>query len=181
MEIDLVPMNLPGDRDELIRFLTGNDFPFHGGGRLTIGEVEDRISGGRFEGPDHAGFWINVDTLGRVGYAVLDDLTDGAPLFDLRLAAKYRRRSLGSPVLNALTTHVFSSMPEVNRFEGNTRSDNIAMRRTFIRAGFIQEACYRDGWPVAGRVPMASFGYAILRRDWESGTTTPLEWDDISA
>ena len=160
-------------------FLRRTTSRFTGGNRLTTRDVEERIAGGRFDGPDHAGLWIDVASFGRVGYAVLDDLTDGAPLFDLRLAAAYRGRGLGPSVLKALTTHVFSRIPEANRFEGNTRADNIAMRKTFLRAGFIQEACYREGWPVAGGQPMASFAYAILRRDWESGTTTPLEWDDL--
>ncbi|TFD62743.1 N-acetyltransferase [Cryobacterium suzukii] len=178
MDVTLVPISSARDRDALIRFLTENDFPFHVGTRLTVQDAQERIAGGRFEGPDHAGFWIDAGTAGRVGYAVLDDLADNAPLFDLRLATQYRGQGLGVPVLRALTNYVFTHIPEASRFEGNTRSDNIAMRKSFRRAGFIQEACYRDGWPVSGAAPMASVAYAILRRDWESGTTTPLEWDD---
>jgi RimJ/RimL family protein N-acetyltransferase len=70
-------------------------------------------------------------------------------------------------------------MPQATRFEGQTREDNIAMRRTFLRAGFVKEAHYRDGWPVEGGPALASVAYAILRRDWEQGTTTPVDWDDF--
>ncbi|WP_105036549.1 GNAT family N-acetyltransferase [Cryobacterium aureum] len=178
MEITLVPLSSPRDRDALVRFLTENEFPFHVGNRLTVRDAEERIDSGRFDGPDHAGFWIDVGALGRIGYTVLDDLADNALLFDLRLASQHRGQGFGAPILRALTKYVFTNIPEANRFEGNTRADNIAMRKSFRRAGFIQEACYRDGWPVPGGAPMTSVAYAILRRDWESGSTTPLEWDD---
>lgn len=66
----------------------------------------------------------------------------------------------------------------MNRFEGQTREDNMAMRKTFLRAGFIKEAHYREGWPVPGGKPVASVACAILRHDWQSGTTKRFEWDD---
>ena len=52
------------------------------------------------------------------------------------------------------------------------------MRRAFRRAGWVKEAHYREGWPVAGGQPLASVAYAILRSDVQSGTTTPVPWDD---
>ena len=58
--------------------------------------------------------------------------------------------------------------------------DHLAMRRTFLRCGWLKEAHYREGWPVEGGTPVASVAYAILRRDWESGTTTPFVWEDLS-
>ena len=82
-------------------------------------------------------------------------------------------------MLTALTALVFSTMSAVNRFEGHTREDNIAMRKTFVRAGFVKEAHYREGWPVENGPPLASVGYSILRRDWQTGRTTPVEWNDL--
>ena len=52
------------------------------------------------------------------------------------------------------------------------------MRRVFVRAGWVKEAHYREGWPVEGGRPVASVGYGVLRRDWETGQTTPVPWDD---
>ena len=78
-----------------------------------------------------------------------------------------------------LTAHVFTTMPAVNRFEGQTREDNIAMRKTFVRAGFVKEAHYREGWPIENSPPLASVGYSILRRDWQTGRTTPVVWNDL--
>ncbi|TCK64379.1 GNAT family protein [Curtobacterium sp. PhB136] len=106
------------------------------------------------------------------------DLSDPVPLFDLRIAGSHRGHGLGVPALRALTDHVFRTLPEVTRFEGQTRDDNTAMRRVFGRAGWVKEAHYREGWPVAGGSPRASVGYGILRRGWETGTTTPAPWDD---
>jgi RimJ/RimL family protein N-acetyltransferase len=47
---------------------------------------------------------------------------------------------LGSEVLRALATYVFTSLPAVNRLEEQTREDNIAMRKSFLRSGFVKEA-----------------------------------------
>jgi RimJ/RimL family protein N-acetyltransferase len=166
------------DRAQLVEFLTGHEFPFHATPRLARADVERSIDDGRFGDADHASFWIDTDA-GRIGLVVLLDLTDNAPLFDLRLATEHRGKGYGADVLQALATHVFTTMPAVVRFEGQTREDNIAMRRTFVRAGFVKEAHYRDGWPVENGPRLASVGYGILRRDWESGRTTPVVWDDL--
>ena len=51
------------------------------------------------------------------------------------------------------------------------------MRRVFVKTSYAKEAHYRDAWPSADG-PLDSIGYAILRRDWETGTTTPVNWAD---
>jgi RimJ/RimL family protein N-acetyltransferase len=179
MEITLTRLDDHGrDRSELVEFLTGHEFPFHSTRRPARADVERSIDDGRFGDADHASFWIDTDA-GRIGLVVLIDLTHDAPLFDLRLATEHRGKGYGADVLKALTTHVFTTMPAVIRLEGQTREDNIAMRKTFVRAGFVKEAHYRDGWPVENGPPLASVGYGILRRDWLSGRTTPVVWDDL--
>lgn len=65
-------------------------------------------------------------------------------------------------------------MPDVTRFEGQTREDNLAMRRIFVSCGWVKETHYREAWPVEGRDPVASVGYGILRRDWETGRVTQV-------
>jgi RimJ/RimL family protein N-acetyltransferase len=176
--VTLVPVDPRAEADDLRAFLTSNAFPFHVRPRPTAEAVDARIADGDFDGPEHAALWVEVAGSGRVGLAVLDDLEDPGAMFDLRLAESARGRGLGAHVLRALTDHVFRTYPHVTRFEGQTREDNRAMRRTLVRAGFVKEAHYRDGWPVAGGEPRASVGYGILRRDHEAGTTTPVVWDD---
>ncbi len=176
--VALIPVDVERDRDALRGFLTSNAFPFHVRSAPTAADVEARIADGDFDGPEHAALWVEVAGSGRVGLVVLDDLEDPGVLFDLRRAEAARGRGLGVLVVRALTDHVFGSYPHVTRVEAQTRDDNRAMRRVLVRAGFEMEAHYRDGWPVVGGEPRASVGYAVLRRDHESGTTTPVPTDD---
>lgn len=167
------------DHDALVEFMTRNEFPFHVRTRPTVEQIEAAITAGNYRDHNHDSFWIDHDQLGRIGFLRLEDLTDNAPLFDLRLDSPFRGRGLGVTVLRAVTDQVFSTMPEVNRFEGHTREDNIAMRRTFQRCGWLKEAHYREGWPVPGSTPVATVAYGILRMDWATGRTTTFTWDDL--
>jgi RimJ/RimL family protein N-acetyltransferase len=176
--IGFVPVDVAAEADALRAFLATNAFPFHGNPHPTTEDVDRRIAGGDFEAPDHEALWVEVAGAGRVGLVVLDDIEDPGIMFDLRLAEASRGRGLGAHVLRALTDHVFRSHPHATRFEGQTRDDNRAMRRSLLAAGFVKEAHYRDGWPVAGGAPRDSVAYGILRRDHEAGTTTPVRWDD---
>ncbi|QLD13209.1 GNAT family N-acetyltransferase [Microbacterium oleivorans] len=156
--------------------MTGEVFPFHVGARPTREHVEEGIAAGRYRDEDNDSFWIDHSEHGRIGFFRLEDLSDGAPLFDLRLASAWRGRGLAREVVRAAADRVFSTMPEVQRFEGQTREDNRAMRRVFETSGWVQEAYYREGWPVAAGEPLGSVAYSILRRDWETGEVTPLRW-----
>lgn len=172
------------DVEAIISFLASNTYPFHV--RRTVSETDarTRVEGGAYWSDEQLGHWVEVDGE-RVGIAVLEDLEDiedgGAPLFDLRLADQHRGRGLGVPVLRAFTDHVFGQYPTLRRIEGQTRGDNIAMRKVFVRSGWVKEAHYREAWPVDGGEPKASIAYGILRRDWETGTTTPVDFDDLPA
>lgn len=180
MAISLARLDPNGvDQKALIAFLTSNEFPFHVQMRRSADEVARTIESGAFHDDDNDSYWIDHPAHGRVGLLQFEDLRDG-PMFDLRLAESMRGRGLGAEALRAATDHIFATMPGARRFEGQTREDNIAMRRTFLRCGFIKEAHYREGWPVTDGAPLASVAYAILRRDWVTGTTTPFTWDDIS-
>jgi RimJ/RimL family protein N-acetyltransferase len=167
------------DREQLLEFMTTNEFPFHVVPRPTRAQVEEWIGEGAYRDEDNDSFWVDHDELGRIGFLRLEDLSDPDPVFDLRLGERFRGRGLGVEALRAVTAHVYTTMPERNRFEGQTREDNIAMRRVFLRCGFVKEAHYREGWPVDGGPPVASVAYGILRRDWETGTVTPFVWEDL--
>lgn len=168
------------DREEVVAFMTSNTFPFHMRPNPTAAQVEEGIGEGVYRDEDNDSYWIEHAEHGRVGFFRFEDLSDAAPLFDFRLAEQFRGKGLGEPILRAATEHVFTTMPEVNRFEGQTREDNIAMRRVFLRCGWLKEAHYRQGWPVEGGEPVASVAYAILRQDWESGQTTTFVWEDLA-
>ena len=74
--------------------------------------------------------------------------------------------------------HVFTTMPDKPRLEGQTRVDNLAMRRVFRECGWVKEAHYRKSWPDANGTWLDSVGYAILREDWAEGKVTPVNWHD---
>ena len=169
------------DREDLLAFLTSNTFPFHVMSRRSREQVTAAIDDGAFDGPATQSFWLEHVEWGRIGLLRLEDLEDPTPLLDLRLAEQFRGRGLGAAALRAATRHVFEQFPAVTRFEGQTREDNLAMRRTFERCGWVLEAHYREAWPVEGGAPLASVAYAILRRDWETGTSTPVPWEDPAA
>lgn len=168
------------DRADLIEFMTRNEFPFHVRPRLSAEDVEKAIAASVYRDEDNDSYWVDHVELGRIGFFRLEDLTEPTPLFDFRLDGSARGRGLGVDVVRAATGLVFDTMPEVNRFEGQTREDNIAMRKTFLRCGWIKEAHYREGWPVDGGDPVASVAYCILRRDWQTGSTTTFVWEDLT-
>lgn len=178
--ISLLPINPDDakDREDLVAFMIGNEFPCHVRTQMTREQVEDGIASGAYRSADNHSFWVEQDGEQRIGFLRLQDLADGGPTFDLRLAATWRGHGLASSIVDTVTEHLFTSMPEVTRFEAQTREDNIPMRRTLLRCGWVKEAHYREAWPVDGARPLASVCYAILRRDWESGRTTPVPWDD---
>ena len=180
MAVSLRRMAAAGrDRAELVAFMTRHPFPFHVRSRWTREQIDSAIDDGTFGDDDNDSYWIDVPALGRIGLIRFEDLSDGTPLFDLRLATEHRGRGHAAEILRAASRHVFTTMPAVNRFEGQTREDNVAMRRAFLRCGWVKEAHYREGWPVDGGPALASVGYAILRRDWVSGGTTPVPGEDI--
>lgn len=168
------------DREALVAFHTSAHFPFHVRTRPTRADLDRAVDGGAFRDDEHDSWWLDDDRLGRVGLVVLEDLQDPAPLLDLRLTPAFRGRGLGAPALRAVTDHVFRTMPDVTRFEGQTREDNTAMRRVFLRTGWVQEAYYRESWPVEDGEPLASVAYGVLRRDWETGGVTPVPWGDVT-
>lgn len=177
MSITFVALT-PNDTDDLVSFLTSNRFPFHVQAAPQSADTWGRIAKGHFWNEDTQGYWVVKDEL-RIGMATLEDLQDDSPLFDLRLHESQRGKGVGVEVLRALCDKVFQTMPNTLRFEGQTREDNIAMRKTFLRAGFLKEAHYRLGWPTNDGGHVASIAYSILRQDWENGTVTHFEWEDL--
>ncbi len=181
MPLHLTPLHAAGhDRDELVAFLTRSVFPFHVRPQPSATQVRAAIDAGAWGDDETEALWIDDDEHGRIGIIRLDDLTDATAMVDLRLAEPYRGFGLGAVALTAATDRVFQLYPAVIRLEGQTREDNIAMRRTFERCGWVFEAYYRDGWPVEGADPVASVAYSVLRRDWAIGTATPVPWGSPS-
>jgi RimJ/RimL family protein N-acetyltransferase len=166
------------DADALVELLTGEPWPFHVTAVVSEERARRRIDDGDFDGEAVQSFWI-IEGDETVGLVTLDDLGDGSPMFDLRIRARHRRRGFGTTAVRWLTEYLFTEFPDILRIEANTRQDNIAMRHTFLSRGYVKEAHYRDAWPsVEDGTVYDGVGYAILRRDWVSGTTTIPDWND---
>ena len=156
-------------------FLVSHDWPFHAG---TVDQdlVTERLRQGYYDGPGIATFVV-TDGAQPVGLVRVEDLDDPTPTFDLRIAAAHRGRGHGAAALRELARWVFDTH-DVERLEGVTRQDNVAMRRTFRAVGFVKEAHYRRGWPTRDGRLLDAVGYALLRTDWRDGTTSPVAFND---
>jgi RimJ/RimL family protein N-acetyltransferase len=166
------------DREAVIDLLTTERWPHRV--QETIGEADvlAELERGEFGGKDDLTLMIELD--GEVvGLVRAENLADDRrdPELDFRLRERVRGRGIGPAALSRITEEVFTRYPGKDRIEGQTREDNVAMRKVFVRGGYVQEAVYRRAWPAAGGEMKDGIGYAILRSDWESGTTTPLRWD----
>lgn len=177
MDVTFLPLS-DKDEEELVRFLTTNSFPYH---RITAPSeplVRRLLIEGRFDGDGVRTYWVIGDNH-RMGLVILEELGSNTPVLDLRLVERFRGKGNGVPVLQALTEKVFTDYPEIHRFAGRTREDNIAMRKTLLRSGFLKEAHFREDWPLNDGQRVATVIYAILRRDWQQGIITGFEWEEL--
>jgi RimJ/RimL family protein N-acetyltransferase len=171
-----LPVTL-ADREPLADWLASETWPFHVNSNPGRERFLAWTDDGAFISDDTQSFWMLVDGE-RIGLLKFDELTDPSPSVDLRLRASARGHGHGVAALRWMTAHAFTTWPQFQRIEGCTREDNLAMRRLFKKVGYVKEGYIRAGWPVEGGPPLASIRYAILRSDWESGTVTPVCWDD---
>ena len=147
---------------DAIEFLVSNEWPFHGTPRLTTADAASVA----VTGDDVAAFWVRDGdrTVGIVRGFDLDDVVDGSPLIDLRIAESERGRGVGTAALTWLTDHLFDTYPELHRIEATTRGDNHAMQRVFERCGYRAEGRMVEAWRQADGTRFDALAYAILRR-----------------
>lgn len=176
VSLRFAPLALPEDAEVLVDFLTRQAWPFHVGSSLTRADVGARIAAGGFHSETTRTFWA-LEGAERVALVRLEDVGAGDPLFDLRVDEHHRGRGVGVAVVRWLTGYLFDELPHVERVDAQTRCDNAAMRVVLQRCGYVKEAHYRRAWPGAPGEVHDSIGYAVLRQDWATGTTTPVHWD----
>jgi RimJ/RimL family protein N-acetyltransferase len=165
------------DRDELARFLGEHRWPFHVRERVGPAEAAEMVVAWDLDGGDSRAWWLELD--GQVvGLLRVEDLdTWGDPSWDLRIAEGHRGAGIGTAAVRWLAGEVFGGWPGVGRIEAQTRRDNLAMRAVLRRCGYVKEAHYRRAWPDQHGAVHDGIGYALLRQDWERGTTTPVDWN----
>ena len=158
------PLVWPADADIVVTFLTAHEWPFHGVPRLS----PETAAGVRVAADDVASFWIRDGdrVIGLIRLFDLDDLDDGSPMFDLRIATTQRGRGIGRFAVDWLTAHLFTNYPVLHRIEATTRSDNAAMQAVFARCGYRQEGRMLEAWKNADGSRSDTLAYAILRREF---------------
>lgn len=167
---------VPEAADALVGWLCSETWPFHTSARPEPGEVRSQLENGDFT-EDARVFWVLWDGMERVGLVRLEYLSEESPTADFRVREAYRGRGIGKRMVRWAAGYVFTTFPDKPRLEGQTREDNVAMRRVFERCGWVREAYYRRAWPAADGSLRGGVGYAILNDDWRSGRTTPIPPD----
>jgi RimJ/RimL family protein N-acetyltransferase len=181
--ISFKPLSLPAERDLLADFLSSHPWPYHSENQIKREDVLQKIDEGAFSSPDIQLFWIiNAGKhIGLVKLFDLDDVEDGSPLFDLRIHPEFRGQGIGKQAVTWLTHYLFETYPTLDRIEGTTRVDNIAMRKVFLSCGYVKEGHIRKSWPADNNKKLDTVIYGILREDWLGKTTTPVNWNDESS
>ena len=168
------------DDEALIAILTGEAWPLRAKKTFTRSEVLESIADGEYGTGNDLSFLIESNER-DVGLVRLEDVADEGvdPALDIRILERWRGRGMGLAAVRFITDEFFKRHSDRWRVEGQTRRDNVAMRRTFARAGWVKEAVYRQAWPPdddGNRLD--GLGYAVLRGDWEKSTTTPVDFSD---
>lgn len=173
----------PVDSDILIDILVNNLWEYHSGHGWKKEQVEEKIKLGYYNSNEVKTFLL-VEEESVIGFIRIFDLgedlmDDETPLFDIRIKKDFRGKGLGKKSVDLAIEFVFNTYPNKNRFEATTRHDNLAMRRVLEKCGFVKEAHYRQSWPNKENVKVDTVGYGILRKDWESKSKTPVNWNDL--
>ena len=164
MPIEFNRVNVPGHERRLINFLCDHEWPFHSRTRLTAVDVMQLD----FASSDVTSFCI-VDQhqlCGLIRLFDLDDIGQGAPLFDLRIAESHRGQGYGKHATRWLTNYLFGNYPELHRIEANTRADNEAMQHVLVHSGYMREGTLRQSWAVDDGSWRDTMVFGILRTDW---------------
>lgn len=159
--------------NELVEFLTSETWPFHGQEKPSEDSIREALKNGFYTENGNKTFWIN-DNGEDIGIIRVFDLEDPTCLFDLRLKEKDRGKGFGFFCVKWLSDYVFTTYPHIIRIEAHTRIENLAMRKTLYKCGYVKEAYHRSAWPQGSKL-FDSVGYAVIRRDWEGDTVTLID------
>ena len=176
MDVEFRPYDPERDLDALVTLLATEEWKFRVAPRFTADEARAALRGFGETGDLTLVIEAGGTVIGFVRAEKVDNQAED-PQLDFRLGQQFRGRGIGTEAARRITAAVFDHSPSTIRIEAQTRRDNIAMRKALVKAGYVLEAVYRNAWPDAGGEMLDGMGYAILRTDWESGTSTPVVWD----
>ena len=163
------------EKEELIEFLTTNEWPFHVNTVVNRESITKTIENGYYEDEKET-YWIIDDDV-KQGILIIEDIDDSIPLIDIRLAETARGNGYGKQALLWLKNYLFGELGKI-RVEGYTRADNLAMRKCFTNAGFVKEGYLRNAWENKDGSVSDSILYAALFTDWKTNCITRPNFED---
>ncbi|WP_312651385.1 GNAT family N-acetyltransferase [Proteiniclasticum sp.] len=166
--------------DTLIEFLTSDSWSFYGTPNPDPERIRSRYENQFYTGGNCRTFWILIDEETNAGIIRIYDLEDGDPLFDIMILKKFKGIGIGTAAVRWLSEFIFTEYPEKLRIEANTRQDNYAMRCVFHKCGYVKESHHRNAWVGLDGVPYDSVGYGMTSEDWQSGKSSPVNWNDFN-
>jgi RimJ/RimL family protein N-acetyltransferase len=157
------PLRWPDEIDRAVTFLSENSWPHHGRARLSRTDAAEVP----LKGDGVATFWVRAGAheVGLVRLLDLDDIPDGSPLFDLRIAEAHRGRGVGRRAVTWLTDHLFTTYPDLHRIEATTRADNAAMQAVLAHCRYRLEGRFVEAWMDEDGARSDALSFAILRRE----------------
>ena len=161
MELTFKEISIPSE--DAAVFLSAYDWPYHTNPKPTVEQARNHLS----EALDTRIFLVCLEgvNMALLRLLELEDIGDGCPVFDLRVAPSYRGRSFGKKIVSWMVQTMFDFYPELHRIEGHTRQDNVAMRRVLAQCGFKEEGQLRETWPTPSGKRMDTLIYGILRSE----------------
>lgn len=168
---------LENELDELVSFMTNQYWKFHSNPNLSQRQIINAYNDGWYQ-EDRETYWIENKNK-KIGLIIIHDISDTIPLFDIRLDNNVRGKGCGTKVVRWITDYIFGLPDNKIRIEAYTRSDNIAMRKTLNKCGFVKEGYLRCAWENDDGSVSDSICYAIIRDDWESKALTPIKLNDL--
>lgn len=173
-KVEFVEITIPDK--EIVTFLCSESWEYHSTPNPDSTLIHKNISEGYYNSSEVKSFFVKNESGVSIGFIRLFDLGDSTPLFDIRIAKSQRGKGFGESVLNTLIEYVFKNFKNISRIEGYTREDNHAMISLFRKCKFVKEAHHRKSWEQNTGEIFDSVGYCILKEDWLSGNTTPVNW-----
>ena len=173
MSLDFVPFS-PCDADDVINLLAADLAPSDHPTEEERDRVRQDVIGWYSTDVTQRTFWILSDGGVRAGVVQIHSLNTSSPMVNIHLQAGSRGKGIGKQALSWMTHYVFTTYPDKRRIEGFTCSDNVAMRHVFRSCGYVKEGHYRNKDGCREKTV-----YGILREDWTTGATTPVNWNDL--
>ncbi|GAB4512428.1 MAG: hypothetical protein Tsb0019_09020 [Roseibium sp.] len=163
--VDLRAADPEKELSALVAFLCGHSWRFHGTPDLSEDEAKDLLLA---DAAATLTFWIEADgeRAGLLRVLDLDDIGDGSPVFDLRVAEDRRSRGIGTEAVRQMCRMLFARFPDLHRIEATTRHDNHGMQKILVKNGFLLEGRLRKSWKTTSRSWCDTMIFGLLRDDF---------------